>query len=275
MGQGGRQAAKAAGAADDARNNDGFELAARVGYAASGLLHLMIGVIALQIALGGSGQASQSGAISALAGTPGGMVLIWIGFLGSVALALFLFSDAAFGARRFSEKDRAKQRLKSAGKGVAYGAIGVAFGDFALTGAGGGGSSAESLSARLLANPAGAVLLAAVGLGFLVVAGYFVYRGVSRSFEENLKRLPPGKAGTAVVQLGVAGYVAKGVALGVIGVLLGVAAYRHDPEAAAGIDGALRTLQQQPFGAWLLGAVAVGLIAYGVYMVVRAKYQRM
>jgi hypothetical protein len=276
MGETGRQAAKAAGAADEATDSEGFVLAARVGYAASGVLHLVIGVLALQMALGDPGQADQKGAISAIASTPGGVVLIWICFLGSVALALFLLSEAVFGARRQPEKDRTKYRVKSAGKAVAYGAIGVAFGGFALTdSSGGGGQTAESLSARLLANPAGAVLLAAVGLGFVAVAVYFVYRGLSRSFEENLKQLPSGKAGTAVVRLGVAGYVAKGVALGVIGVLFGVAAYQHDPQAAAGIDGALRTLQQQPFGAWILGAVALGLICYGIFMVVRAKYQRM
>ena len=276
MGETGQQAAKAAGAADEARDSEGFVLAARVGYAASGVLHLVIGVLAVRIALGDPGQADQKGAISAIAATPGGVVLIWICFLGSVALALFLLSEAVLGARRRSGKGRTQYRLKSAGKAVAYGAIGVAFGGFALTdSSGGGGQTAESVSARLLGNPAGAVLLAAVGLGFVAVAVYFVHRGVTRSFEENLQRLPSGNAGSAVVRLGVAGYVAKGVALGVIGVLFGVAAYRHDPQAAAGIDGALRTLQQQPFGAWILGAVAFGLICYGIFMVVRAKYQRM
>ena len=88
MGEVGRQAAKAAGAAEKATESRGFVLAARVGFVAAGLLHVMIGVIALRIASGGSGTADQSGAIQELATTPGGGVLLWICFLGCVALAL-------------------------------------------------------------------------------------------------------------------------------------------------------------------------------------------
>lgn len=275
MGEVGRQAAKAAGAAEKATESRGFVLAARVGFVAAGLLHVMIGVIALRVATGGSGSADQSGAVAALAGSPGGTVLLWACFLGCAALAVFLFSEIFFGATQRSDRDRLKHRVKMGGQAVVYGAIGAVFGTYALGGTSDSSGSTQSLSARLMAHPAGTVLLIAVGLGLVVAGAFFVHRGVTRSFRENLKRLPPGTAGRAVMWLGTAGYAAKGVALAVLGVLVVVATVRSDPEQSSGLDGALKALQEQPFGAWILGAVALGLICYGVFMVVRARYQRM
>ena len=275
MGEVGRQATRAAGAADDATDSRGFLLAARAGYVAAGLLHIMIGVIALRVATGGSGSADQSGAVAALAGSPGGTVLLWACFLGCAALAVFLFSEIFFGATQRSDRDRLKHRVKMGGQAVVYGAIGAVFGTYALGGTSDSSGSTQSLSARLMAHPAGTVLLIVVGLGLVVAGAFFVHRGVTRSFRENLKRLPPGTAGRAVLWLGTAGYAAKGVALAVLGVLVVVATVRSDPEQSSGLDGALKALQEQPFGAWILGAVALGLICYGVFMVVRARYQRM
>lgn len=275
MGEVGRQATRAANAADDATDSRGFVLAARAGYVAAGLLHVMIGAIALRVATGGSGSADQSGAVAALAGSPGGTVLLWACFLGCAALAVFLFSEIFFGATQRSDRDRLKHRVKMGGQAVVYGAIGAVFGTYALGGTSDSSGSTQSLSARLMAHPAGTVLLIAVGLGLVVAGAFFVHRGVTRSFRENLKSLPPGRPGRAVMWLGTAGYAAKGVALAVLGVLVVVATVRSDPEQSSGLDGALKALQEQPFGAWILGAVALGLICYGVFMVVRARYQRM
>lgn len=275
MGEVGRQATRAADAADDATDSRGFVLAARAGYVAAGLLHVMIGVIALRVATGGSGSADQSGAVAALAGSPGGTVLLWACFLGCAALAVFLFSEIFFGATQRSDRDRLKHRVKMGGQAVVYGAIGAVFGTYALGGTSDSSGSTQSLSARLMAHPAGTVLLIVVGLGLVVAGAFFVHRGVTRSFRENLKSLPPGTAGRAVMWLGTAGYAAKGVALAVLGVLVVVATVRSDPEQSSGLDGALKALQEQPFGAWILGAVALGLICYGAFMVVRARYQRM
>ena len=275
MGEAKRQATKAADAAEDVADSKGFQLAARAGYIAAGLIHLLIGIIALRIATGGSGKADQSGALQQLAGGPGGRILLWACFLGCIALALFLLSQVFFGVKHLSGKDRTKERLKFGGTAVVYAALGAAFGRYALGGTSDSGQSTQSATASVMSHPAGAVLLIAIGLGLLATGGYFAYSGVTKRFKKNLSRLPSGEAGSAVVTLGRVGYVAKGVALAVLGFLLILATVRNNPEESTGLDGALKTLAGQPFGIWILGAVAVGLICYGLFLMVRSRYQRM
>lgn len=276
MGDIGRQARKVADGAEDATDSKPFLLAARAGYVAAGILHILIGVIAVRVAAGGSGSADQAGAMASLAGTPGGGILLWICFIGCSALALFLLSEVLFTPRRLSGKEKATFRLKNGGKAVVYAAIGIAFARYAMGGgSSSSGSSTQSTSAALMANPIGAALLLAVGVGILAIGGYFVYSGMTQKFEENLSGKPSGSVGRAVTMLGTFGYVAKGIALGVLGLLLAIATVRNNPEESTGLDGALKSLQEQPFGIWILGAVALGLIAYGVFMIVRSRYQRM
>lgn len=275
MGDIGRQARKVADGAEDATDSKPFLLAARAGYVAAGILHILIGIIAVRVAAGGSGSPDQAGAMASLAGTPGGGILLWICFIGCAALALFLLSEVFFPPRRVSGKDKVKYRVKEGGKAIIYAAIGATFAQYAMGGSSSGGASTESMSAALMANPAGAALLLAIGAGIVAIGGYFIYSGLTRKFEENLTQLPAGTAGQAITVLGTAGYVAKGVALGVVGLLLAVATVRNNPEESTGLDGALKSLQEQPFGPWILGAVALGLIAYGVFMIVRSRYQRM
>lgn len=274
MGELGRQARKVADGAEEATDSKPFILAARAGYVAAGLLHILIGIIAVRVAAGGSGSADQNGAMASLAGTPGGGILLWACFIGCSALALFLLSEVIFPPKRISGKDKLKFRLKDGAKAVVYAAIGIAFARYAM-GESGSSSSTQSTSAALMANPAGVTLLLAVGAGIFVVAGYFIYRGATGKFEDNLNGKPSGSAGRAVTMLGTVGYVAKGIALGVLGLLLIIATVKNNPEESTGLDGALKSLQEQPFGIWILGAVALGLIAYGLYMIVRARYQRM
>lgn len=275
MGDIGRQARKVAEGAEEATDSKPFLLAARAGYVAAGILHILIGVIAFRVASGGSGSADQSGAMASLAGSPGGGILLWVCFVGCSALALFLLSEVLFSPRRLSGKEKVTFRLKNGGKAVIYAAIGVTFLRYAMGGSSDSGSSTQSTSAALMANPAGTALLLAVGVGILAIGGYFIYRGITKKFEENLTGKPSGSAGRAVTLLGTVGYVAKGIALGVLGLLLAIATVRNNPEESTGLDGALKSLQEQPFGVWILGAVALGLIAYGIFMVVRARYQRM
>ena len=266
---------KAASAAEDVAESRGFTLAARVGFVASGVLHLMIGVIALNVAVGRGGEADRSGALRQLSSTPAGAVLVWLCFLGCAALVVFLVVQVFVVPRGLRARKRLKRRASYLGRAAAYGAVGVSFGIFALGGSSDSSGTSQTLSARVLAHPAGALLLGAVGLGILGAGGYFAWRGLSRRFEKTLWGLPPQPGAALLTGLGLVGYVAKGAALGVLGVLCAGAALQHDPQKSRGLDGALKTLQHQSYGAWLLGAVAVGLACYGLFLVARARYERM
>ena len=104
--------------------------------------------------------------------------------------------------------------------------------------------------------------------------GAFIVRGIMRAFEKNLD-LPIGKAGRGIVAFGVVGYIAKGIAVGVAGILFIVAAVSHDPETAGGLDAALRALTTLPFGTVILWIVGAGLVIYGLFCFARARYAKM
>jgi len=121
-----------------------------------------------------------------------------------------------------------------------------------------------------MSHNGGRVLVVVVGLAIIGVAGYHVFKGVTKKFCQDLV----GDPGVVVEHLALAGYVAKGIALGIVGVLFVVAGARQQPNKATGLDGALRTLREQPFGGVLLTLVALGLAAYGLYSFARAKRAR-
>ena len=123
-----------------------------------------------------------------------------------------------------------------------------------------------------MAAPAGMVLLVALGLAIIGAGAFYVYRGVTRKFMKDLQ--DPGDARTAVEWIGTIGYAAKGVVLAVVGILIIAAAATADPSKSSGLDGGLKTLGSQPYGVFLLAAIAAGLICYGVYSMARARYGR-
>lgn len=244
-----------------------LEPVARVGYALSGLLHVLIGALAVRLAVGvQGGTADQGGALAAVASTPGGQVLLWAASAALAALALWHLVDGALELRW-------RQRgagVKDLAKGVVYSAVVVT----AVTYAAGGHTDTEDTSddvtEQLMENLAGTVAVAAAGLAVFAVGAYHVVKGVRRRFREDL-RLPEGPGRLGVDVAGVVGYAAKGLALCVVGVLFVVAAVTNDPREAGGLDAALRALLLLPAGSVLLGCVGAGFAAYGVYAVVRAR----
>lgn len=247
-----------------------LERLARVGFAASGLVHLVIGWIALRVALGDSSEeADQGGALQLVREAPLGAVLLWVVVAGFLALALFQLLDGLVGGGEL--KDRAKALAKTG----LYAALAVTSLVVALGGDSDGEETTTEATQTLLSAPAGQVLVGIVGLVVVVVGGWHVYKGVSTSFMDDLTTTGGGRLGRGVEVAGIVGYAAKGVALLVVGLLFALAAWRRDPEEAAGLDGALRTLAQQPAGTVLLLVVAVGLMLYGVYSFARARYARL
>jgi hypothetical protein len=142
-----------------------------------------------------------------------------------------------------------------------------------VLGSGGQSSSKKQTdwTADLLGLPAGRVLVVIIGLAVIAFAGYLAYKGVKKKF---VKKIGGGGADPKVVKLGQVGYIARGVAFGVLGILVVVAGVKSQPEKSRGLDGALKALAEQPYGKWILILVALGLAAYGVFQLVTARNRR-
>jgi hypothetical protein len=258
---------------NDAADSQTLHTLARVGYAVNGLLHALIGLIAIGVVAGLGGDADQSGALRQVASAPGGVLVLWTIVIGLAALGIWLALSAFLVAPRKADK-KAIHMVSELAKAATYLALSGTALTFALGGSSSSSSGSTGVSARLLGAPGGVILVAAIGVAILAVGVYFVVKGVTHRFTRDIA-VPPGTAGTATVALGVAGYAAKGVALAVVGILFVFAAVTADPNKATGLDGALQALSELPAGAAVLGIVGCGLIAYGAYCVVRAFRARL
>ncbi|WP_158370945.1 DUF1206 domain-containing protein [Cellulosimicrobium cellulans] len=238
-----------------------LEKGARLGYAASGVLHLLLAWVTVQLAwTSGGEQADQQGALQQLAGNGFGQALLWVLLVGFVLLALWQATEAiAWG--------KAADRARAAAKAVVYAVLAVTTVSVLTSGSGGSSGGATS---GLLSSGIGRVLVGLVGLGVVAVGGYHVVKGWKETFLEDLESSPA----PWVRKAGRVGYIGKGAALAVVGVLLVVAAVQADPEKASGLDAALHALAGLPFGAVLLTLVALGFAAYGVYGFGRARHAK-
>jgi hypothetical protein len=262
-----RAQAEVSGNGEGEAPNRAVELLGRVGLASYGLVHILIGVIAVQIAVSGGGQADQQGALSTLAGEPYGIAMIVVLVLGLVAFGIWQAFAAAIGYRWASGWARTQRRIAAGGTAVAVFAVALIGVQLLFTGSSGSSSgSSQQATAGLLALPAGQVLVGVVGLVVLVMAGGTAWTGLRGSFAEDLDwtRLPD-RLRQPVYWLGIGGHVLRAVAFAIMGVLFGVAAVLANPAWAGGIDAALKALASQPFGPLLLLAVALGFVAYGLY----------
>lgn len=258
------------GAAREAGDHPALEMAARVGYAVSGLLHLLIGWLALQVAWSNSGKsADQSGALASLAGNGAGQVALWVAVLGFFGLALWQVAEAVGGY--FGEgMDAWAGRGKAIAKAVVYLVLGWTTLSFARGKQSSSKQQTVDFTASMLQSTAGRVLVVVIGLVIIGVGVYHVYKGATKRFLRDLAENP----GTFATRAGQIGYIAKGVALAIVGLLFVVAGVTRRARTAGGLDTALHTLRDQPMGPALLTLVAIGLVAYGVYSFARARYAR-
>jgi hypothetical protein len=257
--------------AQTTRRSKPVQFLARLGYAVNGLLHALIGIIAISVAIGaGGGEADQSGALSALDSTPGGVFILWTVFIGLASLGLWLILSAFLFAPT-DKKKRVVHGVSEIAKGAAYLALAATAFTFARGGSSNSASTSQDLSASLLAAPGGQILVGLIGLGIVGIGIYFGIKGATRRFTRDLS-LPSGTAGRVTVAAGVFGYIAKGIVLVMVGILFFVAAATVDASKSSGLDGGLKTLATLPFGVFILVVVGARLIAYAIYSFVRARY---
>jgi uncharacterized protein DUF1206 len=267
------------GSAAQAGDSKGLENLARVGLLAYGLVHVLVAWLALQLAWGGGGQsADQSGALATLARSPVGKPLLWIIALGLIALAVWQAAEALRWRGGLSASGRQRKKavqkvVKSVAKAVVYLALAATAIRFAV---GSGQSSAQQQQQRtagVFGWPGGRFLVGIVALVLIGIGALHVYKGVKKTFlkQIDLASAPP-RAERLITRLGQLGFPAKGVALALVGGLLGYAAITFDAAKASGLDGAMHTILDAPFGAVLLTLVALGIACFGAFLFARARY---
>jgi hypothetical protein len=253
-----------------------FEVLSRAGFVARGLIYGIIGLFAIEVAVSDTGKlTNQQGAIRTVANQPFGELLLLLLAIGLGGYALWRLFRAALGHGP-EDTDSTLERLGGLGSGLVYGGLCIASIKL-LTGSSAASPSSkpDQTTAGVFDWPAGRWLVGLAGVVMLGVAAYQLLKGVRQSFLEELKtgEMSAGLK-TWVTWIGTIGHIARAVVFGLIGWFLLKAAYEFEAREAVGLDGALTKLLQAEYGPWLLGFVAAGLIAFGVYSISEARYRR-
>jgi hypothetical protein len=263
----------AEGLGRQAHRHPWFDTAIRAGLVAYGVVHLLVGWVALQLAFGDRKEsASSKGAMKQLAEQPFGTALLWLVGIGMFVLVLWRLLDALFGHWEHQGAKRWWKRAVDVLKAVIYGAIGLSAITIA-TGNGSSGGGADSWTKKLMDLPAGQWIVSLVGLAIIAYGANYVRQAWNEDFRKKISADGEyGQAGRAYIWFGKAGYNAKGVALAVVGGLFAWAGITHEAKKSGGLDRALRTVLEQPFGPFLLALIAIGIGCYGFFCFARARH---
>jgi Domain of Unknown Function (DUF1206) len=267
-------ASSALGTARRATHSPAAHFLARAGLTARGVIYILIGWVALLVALGhSSDEADQQGALHLLAGKSYGLVSLWLLGIGFAAYALWRLSEAAFGVT--GDQPGAGPRLKSLARAVIY--AGFSYLTFTVISGTDRSQSRQQqdITATVMQHPAGRVLVGVAGLIVVGCGAVLVAEGVRRKFLKYLQTGQMSPRTRRVVEvLGVIGTIARGVVFALAGVLVIVAAVTHQASDSGGIDKALLTLRNQPFGEVLTIMAALGLLVFGIYGLCEARWRK-
>src|SRR5688500_12385834 len=256
--------------------SDGFEWLARAGLAARGVIYGIVAVLALKLALGDGGtKTDQQGALKTIAQQSFGEILLVVTAIGLFGYALWRLVRAAIGHGAEGDRDDAKERIDGVASGIGYGILFATAISILAGSGGGGGGGPQQASGGVLDWPAGQVLVIVAGVVLLGVAVDQGIKGFKKKFlEKSHTERMSRKVRKAFTAFGVFGHLARMVIFGLIGVFLIKAALEYDPDEAVGLDGALSKLADSAGGPIVLGAVAVGLLGFGLYSLMDARYRR-
>ncbi|MBS2532645.1 DUF1206 domain-containing protein [Catenulispora sp. NF23] len=254
-----------------------FDTLGRAGFVARGVVYLVIGWIALMIALEHRAvEADRTGALELIAGKTMGFAVLWFLVVGFAGMTLW---RATLALRpELPGKKGVGSRLASAGKAVLYAVAAYTTARFTVTGHASGSTNQQStdFTTDLMRHSGGRWLVGAAGLGLVIGGVFMIKRGLERRFAKELRTgSPSGATRRRVLILGTVGNVARGViAVGAGGFLVD-AAIKFDPSKARGVDGTLRALATAPLGTVILIAMAFGLAAFGAYSFCEARWRRL
>jgi len=261
-------------AGDSFVNSRAFELLARAGFAARGIVYGIIGVLALDVAVGHGGKlTNQQGALRTVEQQRFGHVLLVLLAVGLGGYSLWRLFRAILGHGP-EGADKGLDRVGALGSGIVYGVM-CMIAIQLLTGSSGVTGSTQKTASGAFSWPGGRWLVGIAGLVLIGIGLYQLIRGVRRKFLDDSKteEMSPGVK-TWITWIGVVGHVARAVVFGLVGVFLVKAAVDYSAKEAIGLDGALAKLYNQPYGPWLLGAVAAGLVAFAIFSLSEARYRR-
>jgi hypothetical protein len=250
-----------------------MDWAARAGLSARAVVYLLIGVLAVLVARGQHAEVDQKGALAQVIARPYGGWLVGLLAAGFAAYALWRLSEAAFGVAGKGRK--VGPRVQSFARGLVYAFLAWTAVSLLLGSRTKQSSQQRGYAAEVMSHPGGRWLVGAVGAVVVVVGLALVVEGVRLTF---MRYFPAGALSDRVRRFvkttGRVGTTARGLVFALTGALLVAAAWTYDPTKASGLDGALQTLRDRPYGPLLLAVAGVGLVAFGVYGLAEARYRR-
>lgn len=253
-----------------------YAILSRAGFVARALIYGIIGLLAFDVAIGHGGKiTNQQGALRTVEHHPFGHVLLAVLAGGLGGYALWRLFRAALGHGR-EGADRGIERIGALGSGIAY-ALMCAVAVQILVGSGGssGKGGAKQTAKDVFGWPGGRWIVGIAGFVLLGVAVYQFIRGAKKKFLDDAKTAEiPRAIEPTYSLLGTVGHIARAIVFGLVGVFLVKAAYNYKANEAIGLDGALAKLYNGAYGAWLLGAVAAGLLVFACFSLVEARYRR-
>lgn len=254
------------------------ERLARLGYAAKGLVYFIVGLLAAQAASGSGGKTTNtSGALETIVTQPFGKFLLSLVTLGLIGYALWRFVETILDPEHSGEEMNGKRIIKRLGyafSAIAYFSLAVTSIKIIMGSSSGDSDSVEDWTIYFLHQPFGRWLVLLLGLTVIGVGISYLYEAYTGKFRSYFKLYQMSQTEQIwAMRLGRFGIAARGLVFGIIGIFMMLAAIQLDGTQARGLAGALAALEQQPFGPWILGIVALGLIAYGMYCVIEARYR--